>query len=55
VNLDTHISDVVNLIRLEALNDVVLWGRSYGGWKVAPIPAAAHSTGDTHSFDQLRP
>lgn len=31
VNLDTHINDVVNLIRMEALNDVVLCGHSYGG------------------------
>ena len=31
VNLDTHINDVVNLIRLEDLNDVVLCGHSYGG------------------------
>jgi pimeloyl-ACP methyl ester carboxylesterase len=31
VNLDTHISDVVNLIRWEELTDVVLCGHSYGG------------------------
>ena len=31
VNLDTHIDDVVNLIRWEELSDVVLCGHSYGG------------------------
>jgi len=31
VNLDTHILDVVNLIRWEELSDVVLCGHSYGG------------------------
>jgi pimeloyl-ACP methyl ester carboxylesterase len=31
VNLDTHITDVVNLIEFEDLHDVVLLGHSYGG------------------------
>jgi pimeloyl-ACP methyl ester carboxylesterase len=31
VNLETHIADVVNLIRWEELNNVVLCGHSYGG------------------------
>lgn len=31
VNLDTHIDDVVNLIRWEELSDVTLCGHSYGG------------------------
>jgi pimeloyl-ACP methyl ester carboxylesterase len=31
VNLETHIDDVVNLIRWEDLSDVVLCGHSYGG------------------------
>jgi pimeloyl-ACP methyl ester carboxylesterase len=31
VNLETHIMDVVNLIRWEELSDVVLCGHSYGG------------------------
>ena len=31
VNLQTHIADVVNLIRWEELSDVVLCGHSYGG------------------------
>ena len=31
VNLDTHIDDVVGLIKWEDLSDVVLCGHSYGG------------------------
>ena len=31
IDLDTHIMDVVNLIRYEELQDVVLLGTSYGG------------------------
>jgi pimeloyl-ACP methyl ester carboxylesterase len=31
VDLDTHITDVVNLIEFEDLHDVVLLGHSYGG------------------------
>lgn len=31
VNLDTHITDVANLLRWEELSDVILCGHSYGG------------------------
>jgi pimeloyl-ACP methyl ester carboxylesterase len=31
VNLDTHIADIVNLIRWEELTDVILCGHSYAG------------------------
>lgn len=31
INLDTHIADVVNLIRWEELSEVILCGHSYGG------------------------
>jgi pimeloyl-ACP methyl ester carboxylesterase len=31
VNLETHIDDVVNLIKWEQLSDVILCGHSYGG------------------------
>jgi pimeloyl-ACP methyl ester carboxylesterase len=31
INLDTHITDVVNLVRWEELDDIVLCGHSYGG------------------------
>jgi len=34
VDLDTHIADVVNLIRWEGLTDIVLCGHSYGGMVV---------------------
>ncbi len=34
VNLDTHITDVVNLLRFEDLKDVILVGHSYGGMVV---------------------
>lgn len=37
VNLETHISDVVNLIRWEELSDVVLCGHSYGGCVVSGV------------------
>jgi pimeloyl-ACP methyl ester carboxylesterase len=31
VNLDTHINDVVNLVKWEDLSDIILCGHSYGG------------------------
>ena len=37
VNLDTHIADVVNLVRWEELSDVVLCGHSYGGCVVSGV------------------
>jgi len=37
VNLDTHIDDIVNLIRWEELSDVVLCGHSYGGCVVSGV------------------
>jgi pimeloyl-ACP methyl ester carboxylesterase len=37
VNLDTHIDDVVNLIKWEDLTDVVLCGHSYGGCVVRGV------------------
>src|SRR6476620_11077653 len=37
VNLDTHINDVVNLIRWEELSDVVLCGHSYGGCVISGV------------------
>lgn len=35
INLDTHITDVVNLFKWEDLDNVVLCGHSYGGWPVS--------------------
>ncbi len=37
VNLETHIADVMNLIRGEELCDVVLCGHSYGGCVVSSV------------------
>jgi pimeloyl-ACP methyl ester carboxylesterase len=37
VNLDTHIADVVNLLRYEDLHDVVLAGHSYAGTVITGV------------------
>jgi pimeloyl-ACP methyl ester carboxylesterase len=37
VTLDTHITDVVNVIRFEELRDVVLMGHSYGGMVISGV------------------
>lgn len=37
VNLSTHVSDVVNVIRWEELSDVVLCGHSYGGCVISGV------------------
>lgn len=37
VDLDTHITDVVNLIKWEELYDVVLCGHSYGGCVISGV------------------
>jgi pimeloyl-ACP methyl ester carboxylesterase len=37
IDLDTHILDVVNLIRWEELTDIVLCGHSYGGFVVTGV------------------
>jgi pimeloyl-ACP methyl ester carboxylesterase len=37
VTLDTHIADVVNLLRYEALRDAVLVGHSYAGTVIAGV------------------
>lgn len=37
VNLETHIDDVVNLIRWEELSDIVLCGHSYAGTVVSGV------------------
>src|ERR1700722_11535272 len=43
INLDTHIADVVNVLKWEGLNDVVLVAHSYGGW---PVSGAIEQTLD---------
>jgi pimeloyl-ACP methyl ester carboxylesterase len=40
INLDTHIADVVNLIKWENLSDIVLVGHSYGGMVVTGVADA---------------
>jgi len=44
INLDTHISDIVNLIEMEDLHNVILVGHSYAGTVITGvadrIPAA---------------
>jgi pimeloyl-ACP methyl ester carboxylesterase len=35
INLDTHITDVANVILWEDLEDVTLVGHSYGGWPIS--------------------
>jgi pimeloyl-ACP methyl ester carboxylesterase len=37
VNLSTHITDIVNLIRWEEMKDIVLCGHSYGGMVVTGV------------------
>jgi len=37
INLETHIADVMNVIRFEELTDVVLCGHSYGGCVVTGV------------------
>jgi pimeloyl-ACP methyl ester carboxylesterase len=35
INLDTHITDIVNVFKWEDLKNVVLVGHSYGGWVIS--------------------
>lgn len=37
VTLDTHIQDILNLIRFEELSDIVLCGHSYGGMVITGV------------------
>jgi pimeloyl-ACP methyl ester carboxylesterase len=37
INLDTHIDDVVNLVKWEGLSDIVLVGHSYGGMVISGV------------------
>jgi pimeloyl-ACP methyl ester carboxylesterase len=37
VNLDTHVQDIVNVIRWEELSEVVLCGHSYGGMVITGV------------------
>lgn len=42
ISLDTHIQDIVNVLRYEELQDVILCGHSYGGMVVTGV---AHGEG----------
>jgi pimeloyl-ACP methyl ester carboxylesterase len=37
ITLDTHITDIVNVIKWEDLTDFVLVGHSYGGWIISGV------------------
>jgi pimeloyl-ACP methyl ester carboxylesterase len=37
INLDTHITDIVNVLEYEDLHDVVLVGKSYGGMVITGV------------------
>lgn len=37
VNLEMHITDIVNVIKFESLDDIVLVGHSYGGWVISGV------------------
>jgi pimeloyl-ACP methyl ester carboxylesterase len=37
VNLSTHITDIVNVLKWEQLHDVVLCGHSYGGFVISGV------------------
>jgi len=37
VNLDTHIMDIVNVIKFEDLHDIILVGHSYGGMVITGV------------------
>ena len=43
INLDTHITDIVNLIKWEDLSDICLVAHSYAGW---PASGALEQIGD---------
>lgn len=38
IRLETHIMDIVNLIKWEELRNVTLVAHSYGGWPVSAVP-----------------
>jgi pimeloyl-ACP methyl ester carboxylesterase len=42
VDLDTHITDIVNLMEYEDLSDVILVGHSYGGMVITGVADRAH-------------
>ena len=56
IDLDTHITDVVNLLRYEDLSDVILVGHSYGGMLITGIAdRAADRVGRLVYLDAANP
>jgi pimeloyl-ACP methyl ester carboxylesterase len=41
INLDTHITDVVNVIKWERLENIILVGHSYAGWVISGVAERA--------------
>jgi len=37
INIDTHATDIVNVVKFERLNNIVLVGHSYGGLVITPV------------------
>ena len=42
IDLETHITDVVNVVHFEGLTDVILVGHSYGGMVITGVADRAH-------------
>jgi pimeloyl-ACP methyl ester carboxylesterase len=42
INLSTHVTDILNLIKWERLDNVVLLGHSYGGMVISGVADRAH-------------
>jgi pimeloyl-ACP methyl ester carboxylesterase len=42
INLKTHVTDIVNVIRWEGLKDIVLVGHSYGGYIISGVAEHVH-------------
>lgn len=56
INLDTHITDIVQLLHYEGLNDVILVGHSYGGMVITGIAdRAADRIGHLVYLDAANP
>jgi pimeloyl-ACP methyl ester carboxylesterase len=56
ITLDTHIADVVNVIKWEDLNNIVLVGHSYAGFVISGVAERAlHSIGSIVFVDAFLP
>ena len=56
IDLDTHITDVVNLLEYEDLKDVILAGHSYGGMVITGVAdRAAHRIRELVYLDAAHP